>query len=216
MSNEATLKYPIADLLTSKRFQIDMIKLEHSHPQYFDRTIDLVILDTARQITGAFEFKLAKATTNGDPEKQRIFNDIARMYAVAKVQQCPAFVLIAGKEADFIQKFRSITGAKAGKGQNTTIPAPQGFYTEWFDFVKDGVKSFSLTSALSSEYANIYQKFDKDYVQRLQVSPLVLPAKIQTRCLAISAFSRANPTPFVAGLWQIQEDGGFAVNDVSI
>jgi len=43
--HEASLRYPIADTITSKEVSIDKIALEKPHPLFINRRIDLAIYD---------------------------------------------------------------------------------------------------------------------------------------------------------------------------
>jgi hypothetical protein len=199
MINESSLKYPVADYLTSLEMPLKNIKLEYSHPELKKRQIDLITIDSYLQVKYAFEFKVARPTTRNDVEQKRIFNDLMRLYLLKK---STCYFIIAGKFSDFIQNFRSIVSSKPTTNSNTDLPIPQGFYSEWFEFKVNGVKTFDVKNTSKQDYKQIYQAFVDDYKPKGNV--LDLPDKISTKCVAISALSREFPTPYVGGIWKIQ------------
>ena len=81
--HEASLRYPIADAITSGPIGINQIQLEFLHPHFLRKRLDIVVLQdqSDNQLEMAFELKLAKATTSRpyQDEHQRVFNDIMRL-----------------------------------------------------------------------------------------------------------------------------------------
>ena len=208
MIDESSLKYPVADYLTSLEIPLVNIRLEYPHPNLKKRQIDLIttndhlIIEPAN-IETAFEFKLAQAHTKHEAERKRIFNDLMRLYLLSKIKGSSAYFVIAGTIIDFIQNFRSIP-AKRPTTNNKDLPEPEGFFTEWFNFEISASRSFDVKKALSKEYEAIYDAFLKDYDSNLPSVTLELPEIITTKCIAISALSRDFPTPYVGGIWKIE------------
>ena len=87
MMNEDALKYPLADYLVNDgNIDIKCVDLEKSHPNFSNRLVDVSVIDNeSRKLNNVFELKLAKSTTRNQSEKQRIFNDLMRLYLANKV-----------------------------------------------------------------------------------------------------------------------------------
>jgi len=113
--HEASLRYPIADVLTAKGKNIERIALEQPHPVFKNRRIDVAILreenkkiadddDVSYLVEDAFELKIAKSTTAkeyGD-EHQRIFDDIIRLaYCNHREKNIRCHFVICGEYEDF-------------------------------------------------------------------------------------------------------------------
>lgn len=209
MVNEASLKYPIADYLTSLEMPLTKIELEYNHPHLKKRSVDLIALDQPKtksntpKIEIAFEFKISKEETRYEPEQKRIFNDLMRLHMIAKSTNANCYFLISGIHKDFIQHFRSIATTRP-TGSNNTLPDPEGIYTEWFKFKLGEEKEFAVKNVTGNNYATIYQAFLKSYKPKKKGDKLELPEKIKTKCVAISALSREFPTPYVGGIWKIE------------
>lgn len=203
MVNESSLKYPVADYLTSLSIPINQIKLEYPHPTLKRRQIDLIIYNRLeKNIERAFEFKLSSPTTKYDTEQKRIFNDLMRLHLLSSSCQGHTYLIIAGTETEFIQNFRSIPTSRPN-GNIKELPPPQGFYTEWFNFSKNASVTFEVKNASNPLYAEIYNNFLTEYLPN-DGNTLELPNTITTTCLAISALSRDFPTPYVGGIWKIE------------
>ncbi len=203
MMDESSLKYPIADYLTSLEIPMSSIRLEFEHPTLFNRSIDLVTVDNTGKIERAFEFKIAKLNTKYNSEKQRIFNDLLRLWLIADSNNVPCYFLIAGTQVDFIQYFRSIVSQRPTTNSKD-LPKPQGFYTEWFQFKKDEEKEFHVRGIPGNEYEKNYKEFIETYKPKDRGSALGLPEKIKTTCVEISPLSREFPTPYVGGIWKVE------------
>ena len=203
MIDESTLKYPIADYLTSLKIPSSKIKLEFSHPELMTRYIDLVVYDnTKKRIETAFEFKIAKSTTKYNAENKRIFNDLMRLYLIAKSFKSECYFLIAGTQSNFIQNFRSIVSTKPTI-DNNDLPNPIGFYSKWFNFRVGSELTFEVKNEDEEQYEMIYNAFLSDYKPKKDGNALELPKFIKTKCVAISALSRDFPTPYVGAIWKI-------------
>ena len=202
MIDESSLKYPIADYLTSLEIPLSNIQLEYSHPDLKKRNIDLVTTE-AQNIENAFEFKISRQNTKYEPEQKRIFNDLMRLHLIAKSGNSNCYFLIAGTQSEFIQFFRSIVSQRP-TSNNKDLPLPEGFYTEWFKFKVGEEQPFDVKNVKGSEYEKIYKAFLKDYKPKKRGNKLELPEKIKTKCIAISALSREFPTPYVGGIWKVE------------
>jgi hypothetical protein len=204
MINESSLKYPVADYLTSLEMPLANIQLEFSHPDLKKRNIDLITTDNSKKkIERAFEFKISKQVTKYESEQKRIFNDLMRLYLMGKSNGCLCYFLIAGTQSDFIQYFRSIVTNRP-TGNTKDLPIPEGFYTEWFKFKAGDEQTFTVKSVSGTDYEIIYKGFIKKYKSKRVGDILELPNKIKTKCIAISALSREFPTPYVGGIWQVE------------
>jgi hypothetical protein len=206
MVSESSLKYPVADYLTGLEMPLTHIQLEHPHPYLKKRQIDLVTTDETKDfIETAFEFKIARNNTKYDAEQQRIFSDLMRLHLIAKSNKSSCYFIVAGSQEDFIQYFRSIPSTRpASNSINAGLPAPGGFYKEWFYFEKNEVRTFPIKNALVNDYQKIYDTFLDDYKTRESAGKIKLPANLTTTCIAISALSRDFPTPYVGGIWKVE------------
>ncbi len=204
MIDESSLKYPVADYLTSLEIPLANIQLEFSHPDLKKRNIDLVTTDSSKKkIENVFEFKISKQSTKYEPEQKRIFNDLMRLYLMGKSNGSTCYFLIAGTQVDFIQYFRSIVATRP-KTNSKDLPLPEGFYTEWFKFKAGDEQSFDVNNATGTAYEKIYKAFIKDYKAKKKGDKLELPDKLKTKCISISALSREFPTPYVGAIWQVE------------
>lgn len=204
MIDESSLKYPVADYLTGLEIPLANIQLEYSHPKLKKRNIDLITADNLKsKIETAFEFKIAKEVTRYDAEQKRIFNDLMRLYLIAKSNGSSCYFLIVGTQKDFIQSFRSIVSIRPITN-NHNLPIPMGFYTEWFKFMAGDEQTFNVKNVSGNEYEKIYKAFFNDYKPKDESETLTPPDNIKTKCIAISALSREFPMPYVGGIWQIE------------
>lgn len=208
MVDESSLKYPVADYLTSLEMPLANIQLEFSHPDLWRREIDLVTTDQPnkklkQKIESAYEFKISRQNTKYEPEQKRIFNDLMRLYLIGKSNGSSCYFIMAGTQKEYIQYFRSIPTTRPDPN-NKDLPIPEGFYTEWFDFKADEVKTFDVKKAVVKIYGDIYSAFQNDYKAKDGKTTIDLPDKLTTKCIAISALSREFPTPYVGGVWKIE------------
>lgn len=203
MITEASLRYPVADYLSSTALPLDEIKLEYPHPYLQQRRIDLVTLrpvDKGHTITAAMEFKVVKDTTKSTAEKKRIFNDLVRLHLLAQAGLALPYFVVAGKFDQFIYNFRSTLKTNKLGGYHR-LPDPSGFFTEWFSFSPRGTRTFAVGTQNDAVYRPIYDAFWQDYRER--DIPAHLPGEISTECIAISPLSRDFPLPYVGGIWKI-------------
>ncbi len=209
MINESSLKYPVADYLTGLEMPLANIQLEFSHPTLKKRQLDLITTDNSKKkIENVFEFKMAKPETRYEPEQKRIFNDLMRLHLITKANVSCYFIMV-GTAEEFLQCFRSTMPKKLSVQtiDKDDLPLPNGFYTEWFKFNVNDEKTFDVKdvkTVLEDDYDKIYKAFLRDYRPKKRGESLVLPDKITTKCIAISALSREFPTPYVGGIWEIK------------
>lgn len=204
MIDESSLKYPIADYLSSLEMPLAKISLEFPHPNLKKRQIDLVTTDILKKkIETAFEFKISRSNTKYEPEQMRIFNDLMRLHLIEKSNGADCYFLITGTQIDFIQYFRSIVSTRPTTNSKD-LPMPEGFYTEWFKFKVGEEQTFEVKKGSNADYNKIYKAFLKDYKPKVKGGVLELPDKIKTKCIAISALSREFPTPYVGGIWKVE------------
>jgi hypothetical protein len=111
--HEASLRYPVADTITSKGVPIDRIVLEQLHPIFKSKKIDLVIFEENAteaeiekddtKLKEVFEFKLAKSKTSEEhsDEHQRVFDDVVRLAYYNFWGNKDCYFLMCGKYEDF-------------------------------------------------------------------------------------------------------------------
>ena len=196
MMNEDALKYPISDYLVNEgSVDLKLIELEHPHPNFSNRLVDLAILNSSKQLDNLFELKLAKTTTRYKPERQRIFNDIIRLHLAKAVTNNKCYFIITGKSINFQRDFRNY---KVDKNVS-------GFYKKWLSFEKGNSQTFIVASESDINYQQIYQGFlDKysDSYLGTGTTPLQLPLEITTKCEFITAFKNS-VVPYLAGIWSV-------------
>ena len=209
MIQESSIKFPVADYLTGIGVPLAQITLEFLHPDLKNKRIDLVTTDKPTitpdfSVKSAFEFKIAKEETKSKIEKQRIFNDLMRMYLMSSQQNTKSYFMIVGRHSDYLQFFRNITKSNP-KNKTQNIPDDaEGFYTEWFDFNRKASKTFSIDPTLNTEYGNIYKEFLETYEEAENKPQLTLPKTLTTVCIAFVSLIRDTPHPYVGGIWEIK------------
>lgn len=115
--HEASLRYPIADAITSMGFSIDKIVLEKQHPFFIQRYMDVAITttnhlsikdeDLPNKINSIFELKLSKESTSKEfqAEHQRVLNDILRLAYFNLWSKKKAYFIMCGTYGDFKNYF---------------------------------------------------------------------------------------------------------------
>jgi hypothetical protein len=204
MIKESSLKYPFADYLTGLKIPIDDIKLEHLHPDLKKRNLDLVTIDPSSptSLNSGVEFKVASSSTKYEPEQQRIFNDLMRVYLLTANYGTSGYFVVFGKQADYIQFFRSIESSRPTRS-NASIPDPKGFYTKWFGFKKGETVKFDVSGEIDFTYKDLYHKFSAKYKSNGTGKSIALPKEITTKCLAHSTISNKYSVPYVGGIWSV-------------
>jgi hypothetical protein len=215
--SEGAIKFPASEYL--ERSKLDEIELEFNHPKLSRKRFDLFFRKNSVENT-AFEFKYIKnGSTRTQDEKQRIFNDLMRLYLYLDKSN-KGYFLICGNQSDFVKDFQTIlTQPKDTTGnlyikprQKDSLPKtiqPEGFYTEWFSFDTDKPdKEIDLKTSID-EYKNIYDLFFKEYSDPYLVKTkfdLTRPDKIMTKLVFLSG-NTEQPTglfqPSKIGIWEV-------------
>jgi hypothetical protein len=196
MMNEDALKYPLSDYLVNEgNIDIKSVDLEHPHPNFSSRLVDLAIFDsTKKQLNNVFELKLAKKSTRTKSERQRIFNDLIRLHLANSVTANKCYFIITGKSTNFQLYFK-----------NFQHVAKSDFYKKWFDFEKGQSVTFDVAAETDINYEPIYKKFKTDYegnFQGIGTTTLNLPKQITTTCEFITGFQRT-VVPYMTGVWSV-------------
>jgi hypothetical protein len=224
---ENSIIYPVSEFIGTKAV-INEIWLDRAHPDLKWKRLDLrffTILDAVQQEV-AMEFKYArKDYTDGDGEKQRIFNDILRLKLFKESGlNRKAFFLMCGEQIDFLKSFQSIGWTtkidKDGrplpyemdidKIKDLGIIKPHGFYTNWFKFDPIGVNEkveFDLNDIKSvpeeflTEFYAEFEKSFKDGMSRTKFES----SKVCTRLVYLSELSNLNDIKSLmrVGIWEI-------------
>ena len=214
---EGAIRFPATEYL--ERSNIDDIKLEYGHPKLSMKRIDLYYkMNKDKNI--AFEFKYIKSGSTRDKvEKQRIFNDLMRLYLFLDTDH-RGYFLICGNRSDFVMDFQTILQ----KPKNTdgrlyikpkdksTLPKtidPDGFYTEWFSFdLKDPEKEIELNT-YKSDHQSIYDSFFEGYGEAYKTKTgkaLLNPGKIKTKLVFLTGnMEQPNDVlqPSKIGIWEV-------------
>lgn len=195
MMNEDALKYPLSDYLVNEgNIEIKSVELERPHPNFSNRFVDLTIIDnTTKQLNNFFELKLATSYTRQQKEKQRIFNDLIRLYLASLVSTDKCFFIITGKSVNFQRDFKDFP---------TNV---NGFYRKWFSFTKGQCLTFDVATEIDTTYLDIYNEFITKYQVAYQGTGgavLQLPNSITTKCEFITAY-RKQFVPYMAGIWSV-------------
>ncbi len=212
--SESSIKYPASEYL--ERLNIDEIVLEYSHPKLSRKRFDLFFSKNSKE-KAVFEFKYIKnGSTRTQDEKQRIFNDLMRLYLFLDAEH-KAYFLICGNQSDFIKDFQKIKSNQTNyiepkfKNLLPDTIVPEGFYTKWFSFDADQPnKTIDLNDTLT-EYKDIYDLFFKEYAgQHLSKTKenLQKPEKLMTSLVFLSG-NVSQPTglfqPSKIGVWEISK-----------
>lgn len=130
-----------------------------------------------------------------------------RLHLMRKSTGAESYFIVAGSHVDFIQRFRSITTNRPTakkRVESLGLSEPQGFYTEWFAFKTDEIKTFNLKDGPSNDHSPFYSKFLTDYKPKDIDRKLELPEQITTTCIEITPLLRESPTPYVGGIWKVE------------
>ncbi len=111
--HEASLRYPVADSITSGTMEINSIYLEKGHPSFKKRLVDIFLLNekensiSVKTIRAIFELKLSKRNTGTkfSNENQRVIDDILRLAYFNLHSEKEAYFLICGTRDDFEKYF---------------------------------------------------------------------------------------------------------------
>ncbi len=218
--SESSIKLPLAEFIGTKIADTEAVKLEFLHPFFFMKRFDLYFERTVEDnnLKTAFEFKYIKnGSTLDKVEKQRIFNDLMRLYYFKKLssKNCKVFFLICGTQYEFDQSFQKIpTYTSAIKPrQNAPVVQTQmsGFYTEWFKFdYEDSEQTISFgkdDSVYKPFYDDFFENYEMAYKKQLgDDKSLKKPKEIRTKLIFISEDNTQKnvPEPMKLGIWEIK------------
>lgn len=173
---------------------LSLLTLKNHTQTVSNRLVDVSVSDsTNTTLKNSFELKLAKTTTRNQSEKQRIFNDLMRLYLANIVATDKCYFIISGKSTNFVRDFRDYP--------NTGTC----FYKNWFAFAKGQSLTFDVATETNADYLSIYQTFITKYSGRYQGADsnvLNLPNQITTKCEFITGF-KATLVPYMTGIWSI-------------
>ncbi len=214
--SEGAIKFPVSEYL--ERSDAVKIKLEHGHPKFSRKRLDLLFKKSVNENT-AIEFKYIKnGSTRTQDEKQRIFNDLMRLYILDSDHK--GLFLICGNQSDFVKDFQSILSKpKAADDQvyilprdNSSLPTriqPEGFYSKWFSFDANNPEREIDLNTTEEEYKDIYDLFFKEYSDPHKTktkTDLRRPNKIKTKLEFLSGHIQ-QPTglfqPAKIGIWEV-------------
>ena len=229
--HEASLRYPIADTITSKGIEIERIALEQLHPIFKSKRIDLVIFDsfpkepeTEEDDTNfreVYEIKIAKSRTSIEhkAEHQRVFDDIARLAYFHYWKNKDCYFLMCGKYEEFKTYFVGQTSAITQIGDKLKVPIrkattdhqtylekfeewkPDGIYKDWFGFKIDEEKEIEFNN---SDVNWGLGPFQSSYIVRNTVHSYSDTIKVKTKCVAITPSGLENIKTHAAGIWKIE------------
>lgn len=210
--SEGAIKFPLVEYL--ERSNVEHIELEYSHPDFSKKRFDLFFIEKITRLEYVYEFKYIKnASTKDRDEKQRIFDDLMRLFVYVNSSRKGNF-LICGEQAEFVANFQRIQKYQGAirTRQASSLPTKftsEGFYTEWFSFEPSSpVKEINLQTQ-NSEYREIYDQFKSDYSScylRKTGNQLRLPNSIQTKLLYLSDQIAGEDTiyqPSRIGIWEV-------------
>lgn len=215
--NEDSIKYPLVEyLIADGDDSIKNIKLEDTHPVFASREADLVSRDEKGIIYYVIEFKLASKFTMNSNERQRIFDDIARLYFVSYKYDIDAYFIVAGKTVEFLSEFRSVRNKDAGmrgrKKKATERPKlsllqPSGFFSDkWLSFdLTTPEKFINIDGETDDAYNNHYEKFKNAYLVDDQAA-LQMPKTIKTKLKYITEIKEEDTygnVPAMVGIWKV-------------
>jgi hypothetical protein len=228
--HEASLRYPIADSITSKGTAIHRIVLEQLHPIFKSKKIDLVIYDETvkkpetekddSKLNEVYELKLAKSKTaeKYSDEHQRVFDDVVRLayYNLWGNKEC--YFLMCGTYENFKTYFvgqksevkyqdnkNTVTPRYAKKIQNSGQPTteewqPVGLYKDWFSFTIGEPKTIKFDT-IDDKWG--LKPFQKNYEPREEKHKFEATIEIKTTCVALTSIGEKTKT-HAAGIWKIE------------
>lgn len=212
--SEAAIKFPASEYL--ERSEAKYIELEYPHPYFSRKRFDLQFVNADDEAI-VFEFKYIKGgSTRTQDEKQRIFNDLMRLFFFLEEGR-RSYFLICDNQGEFIANFQNILLSPCRGGQfimpesaddDISSRDSEGFYAKWFSFDVDSSEVI-INLDDDENYANIYQAFFDEYKgpYREKInSELVIPKGIKTNLMYISTDIRNSLgviQPAKIGIWEI-------------
>jgi hypothetical protein len=218
--NEDSIKFPVVEyLIADGDDSLKNLKLEDNHPVFLSREVDLISKTPCGKINYCIEFKLASKLTMTVQERQRIFDDIARLFFANNKKNVPTYLIIAGKTIDFLTEFRSITGKTPGKRgrkkkisdkQELNLVTPSGFYSDrWFSF---DMSTPDIVIDIENETEDVYKKHYKDFKDNYLIEDYKdfdMPKKIKTKLkytTEIKTEDTKGNVPAMVSIWEICAD----------
>jgi hypothetical protein len=205
--NESAIKMPVSEYLAQKGFED--IQLEYSHPSLSKKRFDLYFR-SKKNTENAFEFKYVKnGSTRKVDEKQRIFDDLMRLFLFVSSNNSKSYFLICGSKDEFTPDFQNLSNKDQYPSARTKTQLPikaAGFYTEWFSFdINNPTKNIDLKNQLI-EYKDIYDDFISDYqasFYKKNNTNLIMPSNISTNLVFLESDLSINWQPTAIGVWEI-------------
>lgn len=198
--NESSIKYPVAEYLEKSICEKNNIKFGFNHPVLFDRSLDLFY--KRDDLETAFEFKFIKdGSTTSPGEKQRIFNDLMRLFFLGPEQK--GYFLICGIKSEFKNSFMEIK-IPSDKSVPISPKVLSPFYEEWFCFNDTPKEKTINLNKSDSNYKEIYDKFFKDYKAK-PGKTMIRPDFIKTKMIFISQelIDSNIPENLRIGIWEV-------------
>jgi hypothetical protein len=227
--HEASLRYPIADFITSKGISIERVILEYLHPIYKGRKIDLVILSEvdkensfkSENIKEVFEFKLVNSNTGKEhnEEHQRVLDDLLRLAKLNCILNKDCYFLMCG-EFDFFKRFfvGQVSDVNNDEGKHKLQLKTfklnkhsekaknwisEGIYKDWFAFYFNGEKIVEISTKDHSKWGLV--EFIKNYKIRDEfLNEKSESIKFKTICVGITPLSLEKSRTHAAGIWKIE------------
>lgn len=231
--HEASLRYPIADVITAKGIAIRRVVLEKVIPVFMSKRFDLVIFNKKvkepssekddSNLQEAYEFKLAKSETTNEfgDEHQRVFDDIVRLayYNLWNKKDC--YFLMCGKYDEFKAYFVGQTSVVKNQNKKNTVPVRQnklslpgnlstdenwkadGLYKDWFGF-KIGEEKRKVFKITDHPTWGLVN-FKASYkIRDNTVNTFSNEIEVKTKCLALTPQGLENAKTHAAGIWKIE------------
>lgn len=212
--SESAIKFPVAEYL--ERSTTEEIKLEFGHPKLSLKRFDLFF--KTKLENNVVEFKYIKnGSTRDKDEKQRVFNDLMRLYLFLETNN-KGYFLICGSQREFISDFQTLLLKPKGansyispkkKSSTPKIVKPDGFYTKWFSFNSKKPKKIIDLKSKDKDYKEIYTNFSNDHHDpylKATNTALKMPDKIATKLVFLSGDIEQTVglfQPSKIGIWEI-------------
>lgn len=219
--HEASLRYPIADTITSKGTAINRIVLEKLHPLFKSKKIDLVIYDNSvkeedfdkdTKLQEVYEFKLAKNDTGKEhsDEHQRVFDDVIRLAYYHLWSQKDCYFLMCGKYSDFKNYFigqmkppNTKVAEVVGVSKELSEWKPIGLYKDWFGFALNEQKTKLFKDEGKDKWG--LSSFKKNYDVRDDIGRQLLNSiTLKTTCIGITPPGLERVRTHAAAIWKIE------------
>jgi len=224
--HEASLRYPIADAITSNDTSINQVELEKLHPLFKSKKIDLVTYeeDTRETLKEVYEFKLVKndSAKEGSTEYQRVFDDVVRLAYFNKWESKDCYFLMCGEYIDFKTyfvgqkeipkveedgkvKLKQDQFKEERKDENcneiVTKWEPESLFKDWFAF-KVG-NEMEIIFKTDEEYG--LKEFQSNYkIRDTDKYKFVDEIRIKTTCMAITPSGIEDSRTHAVGIWKIE------------